>query len=440
MRPSFQMAAGTPCSAAYSSSISAWSVLPWRSAWVPDRSASCGDGGIAARGGGMVSGATGVSGTAASGVAPPRAGARLAPAEPGNGTETVAPSGVRVPSKLSTDGEKPKARPSKPMLTMTLDVRIARLLGRAARMGHGALPGRPHLLGVFPQITRRESGPARLPRFGARLELSLAELDVEGALHGIDGDDVAVAQQRDRPADGGFRADMADAEAAGRSGEAPVGDQRDLAAHALTVEGRGGRQHFSHPGATFRPLVADHEHVAFPVLLLLDSLEARFLPVKAACRAGKFQVRHPGNLNDRTLRREVATQPDDAAGGGQRLVGGMDHVLALVPLHLFEVLGDRTPSDGQALAMQIAMVEERPHQQRNASSLEHIFGDITATRFQIRDIWSLFKDFRDVEEIELQPAFVRDGRQVQRGIGRTAGRRHHGGRVLQRLAGDDIAG
>src|SRR5262249_58399003 len=114
-------------------------VLPWRSAWVAERRASCGDGGIAARGGGTVSGAAGVSGTAASGVALPRAGARLAPGDPGKGTATVAPSGVRVPSKLNTDGEKPKAMPSKAMLTMTLDVRIARLLGCAAGMGHGTL-------------------------------------------------------------------------------------------------------------------------------------------------------------------------------------------------------------------------------------------------------------------------------------------------------------
>jgi hypothetical protein len=64
----------------------------------------------------------------------------------------------------------------------------------------------------------------------------------------------------------------------------------------------------------------------------------------------------------------------------------MDHVLVLVPLHLSDVLGDRTPCDGQALAMEIAMVEEGPHEERNATSLEHIFGDITAARFQIRDI------------------------------------------------------
>jgi hypothetical protein len=66
---------------------------------------------------------------------------------------------------------------------------------------------------------------------------------------GVDLDDVAVLQQRDRAADRRLRPDMADAEAAGRAGEAAVGDQRDLAAHALAVERRRGRQHLAHAGA-----------------------------------------------------------------------------------------------------------------------------------------------------------------------------------------------
>src|SRR5262247_3267796 len=376
------MAPGTPCSAAYSNSMSACSVLPWRSAWVPERNASCGDAGRPERGGMVVSGA---AGTAASGVALPSglpaASVLERPSAPG--AATVVPSGVRLPSKL-TAGDRPKAKPSRPMPTRSSDVRIARLLGRPAGMGHRARARRSHLLGVLPQISRGELRRARLPCLGARLELSLAELDVERALDGVDGDDVAVAHMRDRPADGGLRTHMTNAEAAGRSREAPVGQERDLAAHALTVKGRGGRQHFSHPGATFGPFVSDHEHIAFLVVLLLDGFEARFLPIKAARRAGKLQVRHPSNLNARTFRCEVASQPDDAAGDGERLVGGVDHVLVLVPLHPLEVLGDRTPCNGQALAMEKSMVEEGPHQERNPASFEHVFGDITAARLQIR--------------------------------------------------------
>ena len=89
--------------------------------------------------------------------------------------------------------------------------------------------------------------------------------------------------------------------------------------------------------------------------------------------------------------------------------------------------------------MQMAMVEQRLHQQRNAASLEHVLGDITAARLQIGDIGCSFEDLGDVEQVELDAAFMRNGRQMQRGIGRAAGGRHHRGGVLQRLAGDDVA-
>ena len=89
--------------------------------------------------------------------------------------------------------------------------------------------------------------------------------------------------------------------------------------------------------------------------------------------------------------------------------------------------------------MKEAMVEQRLHQQRNAASFEHVFGDITAAGFQIRDIRCPFEDFGDIEQIEFDAAFVGDRRQMQRSIGRAAGGGDDSGGVLQRLAGDDVA-
>ena len=73
----------------------------------------------------------------------------------------------------------------------------------------------------------------------------------------------------DRAADRRLRADMADAEAARRAGEAAVGDERDLVAHALAVERRRGGEHLAHAGAAARALVADDEHLAFLVVACL---------------------------------------------------------------------------------------------------------------------------------------------------------------------------
>src|SRR3546814_19677534 len=76
------------------------------------------------------------------------------------------------------------------------------------------------------------------------------------SLLGIDGDDVAVLEQADRAADRRLRPDVADAEAARGAGEAPVGDQRHLVAHALAVDRRGSGQQLAHAGAALGARVA----------------------------------------------------------------------------------------------------------------------------------------------------------------------------------------
>src|ERR1700730_6181658 len=206
------------------------------------------------------------------------------------------------------------ATPLPVVMRAVLGIRIARLLGTAARMGHCAIARRSDLLGVFPQIARRIFLGARLPGFGAGGKLGVAQLDVQRTLLGIELDDVAVSDQPDRTAHGGLRADMADAKTARRAGEPAVGDQRDLAAHALTVERSGGRQHFTHAGTAFRALVTDDQHVAFPVRPVLDGFEASFLTIEATRRPAETQARHAGNLNDRALGREITFETNDATG------------------------------------------------------------------------------------------------------------------------------
>src|SRR5256885_1987253 len=206
MRPSFQMAPGRPWRAAYSSSVTASSALPSRSArvpdcsaWLPERSPWVGPGG-ASRSKSRVVGLA--SGTA-------RLRSRVA--EFGDGTAAAGASGT--PSKLAAGG-RPSARPIRPRLTTTLNVRIARFLGRPAGMGHGAVARGPDLLGVFPQISGGEFGAARPPGFCPRIELGFRQLDVEDTFVGIEHDDIAVEQQPDRTADHGLWSDMAAAESA----------------------------------------------------------------------------------------------------------------------------------------------------------------------------------------------------------------------------------
>src|SRR5205085_9140068 len=113
------------------------------------------------------------------------------------------------------------------------DVRITPSLARTAWMGHSPSQGWPNLLGIFPERTRHMVCLARRPFGSTFRQFGVGQFYVKGSGDGIDLDDVPVLQQPDRAPNGGFGADMANAEAAGGAREPAIGDQGDFAAHAL---------------------------------------------------------------------------------------------------------------------------------------------------------------------------------------------------------------
>src|SRR5689334_25176071 len=127
------------------------------------------------------------------------------------------------------------------------DVRITLLLVRATRMSYGPIHGRPNLLGIFPERTRRVIRRSGAPPGFAFRQLFFTQFYVKCPGHSVDLDDVPVLEQPDRPANGRFRPDMANAEAAGGAREPAIGDQRDLAAGALSGKRRSGRENIPHP-------------------------------------------------------------------------------------------------------------------------------------------------------------------------------------------------
>src|SRR5215475_10784106 len=169
--------------------------------------------------------------------------------------------------------------------TARSDVSIGLLLVRTARMGDSAIDRRPDLLGIFPQRARRVVGSTRSP-FGLPLsKFGVGQFHADSPGHSIDLDDVAVAKQPDRAAHSRLRTNMADAEAARCAGEAAIGDERDLAAHALPGQRRRGREHLAHSGTAAWPLVADHDDLALFVGSLLDGIESILLAVEATGRS-----------------------------------------------------------------------------------------------------------------------------------------------------------
>src|SRR5262249_51882074 len=172
MRPSSHWASAGPFAGAYSSEFTALTVSPALSQFAPERKASIGD-----IGGGPTLGSVLLPSRACAGAAarrPPISSAR------------------NVPS----------------------NVRIALFLTRPARMRHRAVDGGTHLLGGLPQ---RSAAVILLPPLPFRLALGEfrgGQFHVQRALHPVDLEDIAVADQPDRAADRRLRPDMADTETA----------------------------------------------------------------------------------------------------------------------------------------------------------------------------------------------------------------------------------
>ena len=198
-------------------------------------------------------------------------------------------------------------------------------------------------------MTRRRRRPGGL----AARHFGIVDQQVDGARAAVDADAVAVLHQRERAADRGLRRNMSDAHAARRAGEAPVGEQRDLLAHLLAVDDRGGAEHLAHAGAALRALVADDQHFAGLVVALAHRRGAGILAVEHARDAFEHQRLQAGDLQQRAVGREIAFQHHKPAIGADRVLRA-PHDLAVRVGRAGMLFRKRAAGDGQAIAVQVA--------------------------------------------------------------------------------------
>src|SRR6202035_3616843 len=167
------------------------------------------------------------------------------------------------------------------------------------------------------RIFGERAGPVprrpRLPFLPPLGEFTVVDQQTHAAPTGIDPDTVAFTHQRQRPADEGFRRDIADAHAARGPGKPPVGDERNLLAHALSINQRGDTEHLAHPRTADRTFVADDEDVAGGIFAIADGIDAVFLVFEYAGRALEHQVLDTGHLDDRPVGAKIALENRDAA-------------------------------------------------------------------------------------------------------------------------------
>src|SRR4051812_44279207 len=206
-------------------------------------------------------------------------------------------------------------------------------------------------LGVFRERAGLVPGRRLFPLRTAFLQLVSAQLDVDGSLFRIDADHVAVTDQRDRPADVRFGADVPNHQPAGRAAESAVRHQADIIPESLPDNGRCHAEHLAHAGAALGAFVADNHRVAFDDPLLLHRGHALLFAVETFGRPAKLQLLHAGRLDDAAFRRQVALEDVQAARFFERAIDRHHHALIWGDDGVLHVLAQRLAGDGQAIAI-----------------------------------------------------------------------------------------
>jgi hypothetical protein len=89
--------------------------------------------------------------------------------------------------------------------------------------------------------------------------------------------------------------------------------------------------------------------------------------------------------------------------------------------------------------MQKAAAQQLAQDHLRAADVVHVARQVFAAGAQVADQRRAGKYFGYIVQMESDAGLVRNGGDVQRGVGGTTGGRHDGAGVLQRLARDDVA-
>ena len=147
----------------------------------------------------------------------------------------------------------------------------------------------------------------------------------------------------------------------------------------------------------------------------------------------------PGDFDQRALGGQITGQAHNAADGGDRVADRADDVLILREHHTDMVLGQGLAGNGHAIAMQQPAIQQCLDDDRNAANLVNIGRHIAPTRLEVGDQRCASHDLGNVLQGEADTRLMRHGRQMQRGVRRTASGADDDRGIFQRLQRDDVA-
>ena len=240
----------------------------------------------------------------------------------------------------------------------------------------------------------------------------------------VDHDAIAVGDERDRPAVDRLRRDVADAEPVGAAREAPVGDERGVGAATGALHRARDREHLAHPGATLRPLVADHDDVA-----RVDA------PGEDRVHRARPRRRRPGrrprSAARRSRRPSRPSLPARASRAGPRCRPGCGSGRTAGARPRRRARAASRSARFSAIVLPVTVrqspwsrpaVEQLLHHDLHPTDAVEVGHVVLAVRLHVGDVRDTRADPVEVVELELHAGLVGDGEQVQHRVGRPAER------------------
>ena len=148
-----------------------------------------------------------------------------------------------------------------------------------------------------------------------------------------------------------------------------------------------------------------------------DGGVAGVLGVEDARGAGVQDALVAGDLDDAALGGEVALEDDEAAGGLERVVDGIDDLLVGCLDGVDGLFGEGLAGDGDQAAVDEACVEEPLREEARAACVLVVLGRVLAAGGEVADVRRAVADGVEVVDGEGDVELTRDGQQVQHGVG-----------------------
>ncbi len=145
------------------------------------------------------------------------------------------------------------------------------------------------------------------------------------------------------------------------------------------------------------------------------------------------------SLDNTGVRRQIAAEHGHAALLHIRMIDRVDD-LRISDLAVFNQLADRFSVNRLAVKVQCTELRDLVHDGVDAAGLVQLFHIVRACRCQMTDIRRLLRKFIGYRNLKVDAALMRNGRQMQHGIGRAAERHIDGQGIHEGFLRHDVAG